>query len=97
MTEESFRNYKISLEKDYGDLAYSILSKAKLGNFGGFENNIVRLKLLEAYIDIVLHYKLYASGGTNYSYFDYSEMQKIAQYINRLLKKTYNPDFLLTT
>ena len=97
MTQENWDDYRFLLQMDFGEFGYNLLSKAKLGNFSGLDMNVKKLKILRVLIDIVMYYDLVSLTDLDLNYFSRTKMITIADYINRLLKKTYNPDFVLTT
>lgn len=95
MTQDNWNSYIVMLENGIGTHAYNLLKKAKLGNFGGINTEILKLKMIIPYMSIMFEYDLVTSTDDDLNYFDKTEMKHISNYMNRILNKTYNPDFLL--
>lgn len=94
MTATEFKIYKINLEKDYSDLIYVISKKIKIGKTIGIP--MQDLIILSFHIEMILNYNLPLESEENMNYLDDTQMKDIAFYLNRLLNKVYNPDFILT-
>lgn len=94
MTERSFYNYKVMITKAYSDKVYDLVKRIKLGKYNFQE--ITSILILNVLIDIVLNYTLFTDTEINQNSITPSNMVYISEYINKILKITYKPDFKLT-